>query len=75
VPRTLHYRLSGIYGKAFRWGPHPSGDVLKKKKKKYTELLTADTQRFDEFQKEEYLNAVKRIGEMLFGKRWHATFF
>jgi len=42
---------------------------------KYTDLLTADTQRFDEFQKEEYLNAVKRIGEMLFGKRWHATFF
>jgi len=34
---------------------------------KYTELLLADTQRFDEFQKEEHRKAVKRMGEMLFG--------
>ncbi|PVH61481.1 hypothetical protein PAHAL_3G044500 [Panicum hallii] len=34
---------------------------------KYTELLMADTQRFDEFQKEEHRKAVKRMGEMLFG--------
>ncbi|KAG2623242.1 uncharacterized protein LOC120696831 [Panicum virgatum] len=33
---------------------------------KYTELLLADTQRFDEFQKEEHRKAVKRMGEMLF---------
>ncbi|XP_062197714.1 uncharacterized protein LOC133900554 [Phragmites australis] len=36
--------------------------------KKYTELLMADTQMFSEFQKEEYQKAVKRMGEMLFGK-------
>jgi hypothetical protein len=35
---------------------------------KYTELLMADTQRFDEFQKEEHRKAVKNMGEMLFGK-------
>ncbi|KAL6846365.1 hypothetical protein ACP4OV_023813 [Aristida adscensionis] len=35
---------------------------------KYTELLTADTLRFNEFQKEEYEKAVRRMGEMLFGK-------
>ena len=35
---------------------------------KYTELLTANTQGFNEFQKEEYEKAVKRMGEMLFGK-------
>ncbi|CAL4896718.1 unnamed protein product [Urochloa decumbens] len=34
---------------------------------KYTELLMADTQRFDDFQKEEHRKAVKRMGEMLFG--------
>nr|CAB3459508.1 unnamed protein product [Digitaria exilis] len=34
---------------------------------KYTELLMADTQRFDGFQKEEHRKAVKRMGEMLFG--------
>ncbi|RCV36032.1 hypothetical protein SETIT_7G287300v2 [Setaria italica] len=33
---------------------------------KYTELLMADTQRFDEFQKEEHRKAVKCLGEMLF---------
>ncbi|XP_006661113.1 uncharacterized protein LOC102710813 [Oryza brachyantha] len=36
--------------------------------KKYTELLLADTSRFDEFQKAEYERAVRHIGEMLFGK-------
>ncbi|CAN6210396.1 unnamed protein product [Urochloa humidicola] len=35
---------------------------------KYTELLMADTQRFNDFQKEEHKKAVKRMGEMLFGK-------
>ncbi|CAN6344542.1 unnamed protein product [Urochloa humidicola] len=34
---------------------------------KYTELLMADTQRFDDFQKEEHRKAIKRMGEMLFG--------
>nr|CAB3463204.1 unnamed protein product [Digitaria exilis] len=34
---------------------------------KYTELLMADTHRFDGFQKEEHRKAVKRMGEMLFG--------
>ncbi|OEL38849.1 hypothetical protein BAE44_0000132 [Dichanthelium oligosanthes] len=35
---------------------------------KYTELLMADTQRLNDFQKEEHKKAVKRMGEMLFGK-------
>ncbi|TKW32612.2 hypothetical protein SEVIR_2G179900v4 [Setaria viridis] len=35
---------------------------------KYTELLMADTQRFNDFQNEEHKKAVKRMGEMLFGK-------
>lgn len=35
---------------------------------KYTELLTADTQGFNGFQKEEYEKALRRMGEMLFGK-------
>ncbi|KAL6655773.1 hypothetical protein ACP70R_006599 [Stipagrostis hirtigluma subsp. patula] len=35
---------------------------------KYTELLMADTKLFSDFQKEEYEKAVKRMGEMLFGK-------
>lgn len=34
---------------------------------KYTELLMADTSRFNEFQKTEYQRAVKHMGEMLFG--------
>lgn len=35
---------------------------------KYTELLMADTQRFNDFQKEEHQKAVKCMGAMLFGK-------
>uniref|UniRef100_A0A0E0B198 No apical meristem-associated C-terminal domain-containing protein n=1 Tax=Oryza glumipatula TaxID=40148 RepID=A0A0E0B198_9ORYZ len=35
---------------------------------KYTELLLADTSRFDEFQKAEYEKAVKHIGGILFSK-------
>ncbi|XP_066392371.1 uncharacterized protein [Miscanthus floridulus] len=35
---------------------------------KYTELLMADTQRFNNFQKEEHQKAVKCMGVMLFGK-------
>lgn len=35
---------------------------------KYTELLMADTQRFNDFQKEEHQKAVKCMGVMLFGK-------
>ncbi|EAZ08578.1 hypothetical protein OsI_30853 [Oryza sativa Indica Group] len=36
--------------------------------KKYTELLLADTSRFDEFQKAEYEKALRHIGGMLFSK-------
>uniref|UniRef100_I1QMU7 Myb-like domain-containing protein n=1 Tax=Oryza glaberrima TaxID=4538 RepID=I1QMU7_ORYGL len=35
---------------------------------KYTELLLADTSRFDEFQKAEYEKALKHIGGILFSK-------
>ncbi|KAI4991014.1 hypothetical protein ZWY2020_039385 [Hordeum vulgare] len=35
---------------------------------KYSELLMADTSRFSDFQKAEYEKAVKRMGEMLFGR-------
>jgi len=35
---------------------------------KYTELLMADTKRFNDFQKEEHQKAVKCMGVMLFGK-------
>jgi hypothetical protein len=36
--------------------------------KNYSELLMADTSRFNDFQKAEYEKAVRRMGEMLFGK-------
>ena len=36
--------------------------------KKYSELLMADTSRFSDFQKAEYEKAVRRMGEMLFGR-------
>uniref|UniRef100_A0ACD5XKE4 Uncharacterized protein n=3 Tax=Avena sativa TaxID=4498 RepID=A0ACD5XKE4_AVESA len=35
---------------------------------KYSELLMADTSKFSDFQKAEYEKAVRRMGEMLFGR-------